>query len=114
MVGTRIAELAVAPKESAVVDTGAGGHEHVVDLVAGMDLPGFGCPVFATKDLAGSSVIEDPADAIAAEPAAESLLNTAGFDKVVAALGAAAALAAAVVTAQVKESPGKQEDPHQH
>jgi hypothetical protein len=78
------------------------------------DLPGIGCAGSATKYLVGSSVIEDPVGAIAAESAA-SPLDTAGFDNVVAALAAAAAAAAAaVVAAQVKESLGKQEDHHQH
>ncbi len=65
------------------------------------DLPGFGCVGSATKDPAGSSVIEDPVGAIAADSAAESRLDTAGFDTVVAALAAAAAAAAlaAVVVA---------------
>jgi hypothetical protein len=90
------------------------------DLVADTaeDLPGFGCAGSATKDLAGSSVIEDPVGAIVADSAAESRLDTAGFDNVVAALAAAAAAAvaaaAAAVVAQVKESLRKQEDHHQH
>jgi hypothetical protein len=85
-----------------------------VHLVAGIaeDLAGFGCAV-------DSSVVEDPVDSVAAESVAVSLLDTAGFDKVVAELAAVAAIAAAVVAAierlvRVKESLGKQEDRRQH
>jgi hypothetical protein len=63
-------------------------------------------------------VVEDPAGAVAVESAAESLLDTAGFDKVVAELAAAAIAAAVVVPIEridrVKGSLGKQEDRLQH
>jgi hypothetical protein len=130
---TCVAELPVVGRAEPVAvgaGTVGGTDEHVlvsaVGLVAGIveDSPGFGCAASATKNLAECSVIEDPVGAVAAEPAgesdAESLLDTAGFDKVVAELAAAAAaIAAAAVAAverldQVKESLGKQEDRHQH
>jgi hypothetical protein len=125
MVGAAAAGLAAGNAASPLsLGNPAAGTAAVAALVEDIaeDLPGFGCAAPAPENLAGGSVIEDPAGTIADESAAESLLYTAGFDKVVPALAAAAAaaaalaavLAAAVVAARVKESLGKQEDRHQH
>ena len=119
MVAAAAAEPAASNAASPLsLGSSAAGTAAIAALVQGIaeDLPGFGCAAPAPENLAVGSVIEDPAGTIADESAAGLLLDTAGFDKVVAAAAAlaAAAAAAAVVAAQVKESLGKQEDRHQH
>lgn len=124
MLEIRGAELAVAGHaEPAAVGIGAPEGTPVVDFVPGtaVAVPGFGCAESVMTNLAGSSVIENLAGACMGGSAGESLLDTAGYGKVVAEL-AAAAIAEPVVAAsngigrldQVEGSPGKREDRRQH